>query len=72
MPAETASLAMRSELMIAIKQRVRRWGLTQAKAATRLGVTQSRLNDLLRGKLGHLSRGGLRPPLVEKLAHPPR
>lgn len=54
-PAEAASLTMRSELMIAIEQRVRGWGVTQAKAAERLGVTQPRLNDLLRGKLGNFS-----------------
>jgi predicted XRE-type DNA-binding protein len=54
-PAEAASMTMRSELLIAVDQRVRGWNITQAKAAQRLGVTQPRLNDLLRGKIDRFS-----------------
>ena len=54
-PAEAARMAMRSELLIAIDQRVRSWNVTQAEAASRLGVTQPRLNDLLRGKITKFS-----------------
>lgn len=50
-PAEAASMTMRSNLMVAIEQRVRSWGITQAEAAKRLGITQPRLNDLLRGRI---------------------
>jgi predicted XRE-type DNA-binding protein len=46
---------MRSELLIAIEQRVRSWNVTQAEAAHRLGITQPRLNDLLKGKITNFS-----------------
>lgn len=42
-------MRMRSELMIAIREAVAEWGVTQA-AARRLEVTQPRLNDLLRSR----------------------
>ena len=48
-------MSMRSRLMIAIEQRVREWGVTQAEAARRLGITQPRLNDLLRSKIANFS-----------------
>jgi predicted XRE-type DNA-binding protein len=46
---------MRSSLLIAIEQKVAAWGITQAEAARRLGVTQPRLNDLLKGKIEKFS-----------------
>lgn len=54
-PAEAASMTMRSNLLIAVEQRVRSWGVTQAEAAKRLGITQPRLNDLLRGRITNFS-----------------
>ncbi len=54
-PAEAANMRLRSELIIAVKQAVAGWGLTQAEAARRLDVTQPRLNDLLRGRIGKFS-----------------
>lgn len=54
-PAEAANMRLRSELMTAVKQAVAGWGLTQAEAARRLEVTQPRLNDLLRGRIGNFS-----------------
>lgn len=54
-PEEAASMIMRSNLLIAIEQRVRSWKVTQAVAAKRLGITQPRLNDLLRGKITNFS-----------------
>ncbi|HZZ31279.1 MAG TPA: XRE family transcriptional regulator [Phenylobacterium sp.] len=54
-PAEAASMTMRSNLLIAVDQRVRSWNITQAEAARRLGITQPRLNDLLRGKIDKFS-----------------
>ncbi len=54
-PAEAANMTMRSRLLIAIEQQVRSWGVTQAVAARRLGITQPRLNDLLRGKIVNFS-----------------
>jgi predicted XRE-type DNA-binding protein len=51
-PADEAeNLKMRSELMIAIEKLCRASGLTQAQAAKRLGITQPRLNALLKGKI---------------------
>ena len=58
-PAEAANMRLRSELMIAGKQAVAGWGLTQAEAARRLEVTQPRLNDLLRGRIGNFSLDAL-------------
>ncbi len=54
-PVEAANMTMRSRLMIAISERVSKWDLTQAEAAGRLGITQPRLNDLLRGKIANFS-----------------
>ncbi|MBE0704801.1 MAG: XRE family transcriptional regulator [Hyphomicrobiales bacterium] len=54
-PAEAANMTMRSNLLIAVEQRVRGWGVTQAEAARRLGITQPRLNDLLRGRITNFS-----------------
>lgn len=58
-PSEAANMTMRSSLLIAIEQRVRAWGGTQAEAAQRLGITQPRLNDLLRGRIANFSLDAL-------------
>ena len=50
-----ASLEMRSRLLTAIGHQVRDWNVLQADAAPRLGITQPRLNDLLRGKIDKFS-----------------
>ena len=54
-PEAAAAMKMRSSLLIAIEQKVDSWGVTQAVAARRLGITQPRLNDLLRGKINKFS-----------------
>jgi len=54
-PDEAANMTMRSNLMIAIQRKVAGWKVTQAQAARRLGVTQPRLNDLLRSKVDKFS-----------------
>lgn len=56
---EAANMRLRSELVIAIRSAVDGWHLTQAQAANRLGVTQPRLNDLLRGRLARFSLDAL-------------
>ncbi len=56
---EAASMTMRSSLLIAIEQSVRAWNVTQTEAASRLGVTQPRLNDLLRGRIQNFSLDAL-------------
>ena len=58
-PAEAANMRLRSELMVAVQETVAGWGLTQAEAARRLDVTQPRLNDLLRGRVGKFSLDAL-------------
>ena len=58
-PAVAANLSMRSELLIALQQRISSWKVTQAAAARRLGITQPRLNDLLRGRIGKFSLDAL-------------
>lgn len=50
-PAEAENMKLRSALMIALKDHIRRQGWTQAEAARRLGVTQPRVSDLMRGKI---------------------
>ncbi len=57
--AEAVNMRLRSELMIAVKQIVAEWSLTQAEAARRLEITQPRLNDLLRGRIGNFSLDAL-------------
>lgn len=54
-PAEAANMTMRSDLLIALRQRIATWKVTQAKAARRLQITQPRLNDLLRGRIDKFS-----------------
>lgn len=58
-PAEAANMKARSELLSALKSEVESWGVTQDVAASRLGITRPRLNDLLRGKLGKFSLDAL-------------
>jgi len=50
-PAEAANMRLRSALMMALEQHIRTQGWTQAEAANRLGVTQPRVSDLMRGKI---------------------
>jgi predicted XRE-type DNA-binding protein len=52
---EARSLALRSEIMIRIEEYFQRSGMTQARAAVRLGLTQPRLNALLKGKIDQFS-----------------
>lgn len=69
---EAAVLAMRADLMARMRKLIadRRW--TQGKAAAELGIAQSRVSDLVRGKWDKFSldmllmlaaRAGLHPKL---------
>jgi predicted XRE-type DNA-binding protein len=49
-PAEAAVLQMRSNLMSDLRLYIKKHKLTQAEAAKRLGISQSRVSDLVRGK----------------------
>jgi len=54
-PKEVANLQARSSLMRQIEEIVTENGWTQAEAAKRCGVSQPRINDLLRGKISKFS-----------------
>ena len=45
------NLRLRSQLMMAISDYYKQSGLTQVKAATELGTTQPRLNDVINGRI---------------------
>ena len=45
-PAQSENLKLRSAMMMALKSYIKRQGLSQAEAATLLGVTQPRVSDL--------------------------
>ena len=47
---EAEVLAMRAELMSRLRTLISDRGWTQQEAAKRLGITQSRVSDLVRGK----------------------
>ena len=65
-PAEAANMKARADLLAAVAARVRSWQLSQEAAASRLGITRPRLNDLDVGRLdrqwaagdGHLPHHG--------------
>lgn len=54
-PAEAANLEVRYHLMEKISAIVKQNGWTQTEAAERCGVTQPRINDLLRGRIARFS-----------------
>ena len=49
-PDEAAILQMRADLMAELRKVIKARKLTQTKAAKMLGVSQSRVSDLVRGK----------------------
>jgi predicted XRE-type DNA-binding protein len=49
-PEEAAILQMRADLMADLRKFIKAKRLTQARAAEILGVSQSRVSDLIRGK----------------------
>jgi len=72
-PAEKAAeMEIRAQLLIGLEQWLEKSGMTQAEAASVLGVTQARVSDLKRGKINRFSmdllvrlaaRAGLKPKL---------
>jgi predicted XRE-type DNA-binding protein len=58
-PEEAANLRMRAALMKQIADLVRSKGWTQTEAAERCGITQPRMNDLLRGRISRFSLDAL-------------
>jgi predicted XRE-type DNA-binding protein len=51
-PEEAANMKFRSKLTIALQDYIEKSGLSQAKLAKLFGVTQPRVSDLRRGKIG--------------------
>ncbi len=64
-PAEAAHLLIRTDLMIQIERVLKTRGLTQAKAAKLLKVSQPRVSDLMRGRVDLFSVD----TLINMLAH---
>ncbi len=57
--AEAASMRARSDLMIAIREIVDRWQLTQSDSADRLGVDERIFNDLVQGRIDRFTLDAL-------------
>lgn len=58
-PEQAANLRARAELMRKIAGIVKKNRWTQAEAAKRCGITQPRINDLLRGRVSRFSLDAL-------------
>ncbi len=56
---EAQNLLLRTDLMIKIEQLVKKSGLIQSEAAKLLGITQPRINDLLKGRIEKFSLNAL-------------
>ena len=54
-PHEAAVLLLRAELAEALRQWMESEGLTQSQAAKRLGITQPRISEIMRGKIELMS-----------------
>jgi predicted XRE-type DNA-binding protein len=62
---EAENLRVRSDLMISLSKLIEEHGLTRARAAKLLGVTQPRISDLRRGMIQLFSVDSL----IEMLGH---
>lgn len=58
-PEQAANLQARADLMRQIAELIQAEGWTQVEAADRCGVTQPRINDLLRGRVSRFSLDAL-------------
>ena len=58
-PEQAANLRARAELMQQIATIVKENAWTQAEAANQCGITQPRMNDLLRGRVSRFSLDAL-------------
>lgn len=56
---EAQNLLLRTDLMLKIERIVKKSGTTQSEAAQMLGITQPRLNDLLKGRIEKFSLDAL-------------
>lgn len=53
--AERESMKIKSRLMMDIERCIKKQGLTQKQAAKKMGVTQPRVSDLVRGKINRFT-----------------
>ncbi len=58
-PEQATNLRLRSELMMRVERYVRDAGTTRTEAARMLGITQPRLNALLKGRIDLFSLDAL-------------
>lgn len=58
-PDTAEGMKARAEVMRALQKAIRGWKLSQSESARQLGITQPRLNDLLRGKIDKFSLDAL-------------
>lgn len=58
-PEEAANLRVRADLMRNVTVIIKESGWTQVEAAKHCGVTQPRINDLLRGRISRFSLDAL-------------
>jgi len=58
-PAEAKNMKLRTKLMVVLCERIKTEKWTQTEAALRLGVTQPRISDLMRGKISAFSLDAL-------------
>jgi len=54
-PSQAANMKHRSALMMAISEHIKTKGLNQTEAARLFAVSQPRISDLMRGKIGLFS-----------------
>lgn len=54
-PEQAAALRLRSDLLHGIATSIERWGGTRVQVEARLGITSTRLDDLLQGRIDLLS-----------------
>jgi predicted XRE-type DNA-binding protein len=54
-PAEAENLRIRAKMMMALTAYIREKKITQARAAKITGVSQPRISDLVRGKIGRFT-----------------
>ncbi len=52
---DAGKLRIKSGLVIEIRKAMRRHGLTQQEAAKRMGITQPKVSDMMRGDFSNLS-----------------
>lgn len=53
--ADAEKLRIKAGLVIEIRKAMRGLGLTQQEAAKRMGITQPKVSDMMRGDFAHLS-----------------